>query len=88
MSTIWKYELTVEGIQDLYVPGGGKILCVQVQRERPCVWMLVNPDEDTKLHRIWIFGTGQPDIDTSGLTYIGTFQLYDGGLVFHVFDGH
>lgn len=88
MATIWKYELTAEGSQDLAVPGNGKVLCVQVQQGKPCVWLLVEPEQEVQLHRIRMFGTGQPYIEVDGLDYIGTIQLYDGSLVFHVFDGH
>jgi len=87
MSAIWKYELQTTQEQEFIVPGGGKVLCVQVQNETPCVWMLVEPEAKTKPHRIHLYPTGMSFVST-GLTYIGTVQLLRGQLVFHIFDGH
>ena len=89
MKTIWKYELRAAGEQCHIVPPGAKSLSVQVQKGVPCVWMLVDPDAATdprNTRRFFIFGTGHPIPDSEDLSFIGTFQLDDGDLVFHLFE--
>jgi len=85
--TIWKYELKIEGLQNIIMPIGAKILSVQIQNETPCLWALVNPEEkDTDARNIETFGTGHTVCYDSGVTrdFIGTYQTR--GLVFHVFE--
>lgn len=67
------------------MPVGAKILTVQVQNGIPCMWAMVDPDASTEEVTIRVHGTGHPICDSAKLEYIGTFQIYGGGLVFHVF---
>lgn len=86
MKTIWKYPLKIETQQIVTrIPISTEILCVQVQNETPCIWVLCDPDEQTGPMGIETFGTGHT-IDGANRKYIGTYQLRDGGLVFHVFE--
>lgn len=79
---IFKYRLAVCKQQSFALPQGCEILCVQMQRDDPCVWVLVNTDVTTSVvHTFWTFGTDYPvRPDTF---YIGTYQfdIY----VWHVF---
>ena len=52
-----------------------------------CLWAIVNtlPEAVKKNRRIEIIGTGNP-MPTGELEYISTFQVYGGGLIFHVFE--
>lgn len=84
MKTIWKFQLKTEDIQTIIIPRNSKFLSVQMQNKIPCLWALVNPDEETIKRKIEIFGTGIP-MDENPRTFIDTFQLYGGQLVFHVF---
>jgi hypothetical protein len=46
--------------------------------------MLVDPASNRRRIRVRVFGTGHPGIESS-MDYIGSYQLYGGALVFHVF---
>lgn len=85
MRTIWKFPIEVRDIQGLNMPSGATILTVQVQHNDPCLWAIVDPSEVTELRTFRIVGTGHP-IDFTTEAYIGTFQLSNGGLVFHIFE--
>jgi len=49
------------------------------------LWALVDTEEQKAGQSICIFGTGHPVEFVGG--YLGTYQLNDGALVFHVFTG-
>lgn len=89
---IWKYPIETEDDQHIQMPKKAKILCVQVQRNQPCLWALVNPDAEKVARQIFVKGTGHPielsDNDPKDyFKYIGTYQLESLQLVYHVFDG-
>jgi len=88
VSAVWKYEIPVEGEIEIVMPKGSKILSFQVQREKPCIWALVNPEEKLKQsYRFILVGTGHligSAID-SIIEYIGTVQMYHGDLILHLF---
>lgn len=85
--TIYKYVLKVTDHQEVTLPVGATILSVQVQREAVCLWAMVDPEEEMgKDHTIEIYRTGHPVEHPEGLHFIGTVQLLDGRLVFHVFE--
>lgn len=82
--TIWKYPLQGLDSQQIEMPIGARVLCVQTQAGIPCIWALVNPLGQLKPRRILVVGTGH-NANVHAAAYIGTFQLR-GGLVFHVFE--
>jgi len=85
--TIYKFNLMVDDYQIINLPIGSKILCVQTQDESPYIWALVKPNEIIlSEHHIRTFGTGHDVPDNERLNYIGTYQLKNGALVFHVFE--
>ena len=87
MKTIWKYPLHLCDSQSIAMHAGAQVLTVQPQgSERQLqVWALVDPEAD-KVERFFrIYGTGHEMSDDPG-HYVGTFQIHDGALVFHVFD--
>jgi len=83
MKTIWKYEL--KPVTTLQVPIGAKTLCVQVQDNLPCIWMLVDPENKKESRTFNVYGTGQIILEKSG-EYVGTIQMNKGALVFHIFE--
>ena len=86
MKTIWKFELVTTDYQTLRIPVEAKFLCVQVQDEVPCIWVVVDPSNPVEEYNFRIFGTGHIfDIEMESSQYIGTYQLSNGSLVFHVF---
>jgi hypothetical protein len=97
MQTIWKYRLSLTDIQTIKVPSGSRVLSVQTQPDDdypehivPCVWFLV-PDTDVERQGEITFltcGTGNPILEDNVIKeygFLGTYQLYNGELVFHVF---
>lgn len=69
------------------MPQGAALLTVQVQQGIPCIWADVpNTDAPPERRIFWTFGTGKPmPTDFIG-EYLGTYQLYDGQLVWHVYE--
>jgi hypothetical protein len=85
-ATIWKFPLEVTDSQMVSMPPETVILHVGVQRGTPCLWGLVTRPEDDKIQReILTIGTGHP-IASGKKRYLGTYQLMDGSLVFHIFE--
>ena len=70
------------------MPRGAKILTIQVQNEIPCIWALVNPENEKENRYFEIFRTGQYIPVDIGIErkYINTFQLNGGRLEFHLFE--
>lgn len=83
--TIYKYPLELEHLQGVTMPKDATILTVQVQRGVLCLWALVNPEAPPQLREIEIFGTGLP-IQEWTRSYIGTVQMQEGMLAWHVFE--
>jgi hypothetical protein len=86
MRTVWKYELEVTDLQAHSIPEGGTVLCVQVQRGRPCVWVLVDSENPAKERIFRTFGTGHKIPENEKLDYIGSYQLYRGDFLGHLFE--
>lgn len=88
MKTIWKYPVPAEDEFTLDMPQGSVSLSVRNQGNYPCLWALVDPDAPKKPHRFRVFGTGQSisDAEIAAMSYVGTFQIMDGVLIFHLFD--
>lgn len=87
MKSIWKFPLGITDSQHVLMPTGARILCVQSQRDTPCLWALVDTDVARVGRMIHMRGTGHNAEDVQHLPYVGTFQVEGGSLVFHVFDG-
>lgn len=86
MTTILKYPLEIKDEQTVKLPDGAKILTAQVQLGKLCIWALVDDREErTTDMRIEIFGTGH-NIPTGTRVYLGTVQMREGTLVWHVFE--
>lgn len=88
MHTIYKYRLDdFQGLPfslDIEMPIGAKILCVQIQNNVPCIWVLADSTLQLEKRTFACFGTGQDIGNISNLEYIGTCQR--GWLVLHLFE--
>jgi hypothetical protein len=84
MNTIYKYPLT-DDVQSFDIPKDAEILCLQVQNDVPCIWALVDTDKPKVKRHFEIRGTGD-SVPPFRVSYIGTYQLNGGRLVFHVFE--
>lgn len=83
--TIWKYELVPNDLITIEMPKDAQILSVNSQGDNVFLWALVDPIELTESRKFMVFGTGH-DVPDINLSFIGTFMLFKGGLVFHVFE--
>lgn len=84
---VWKFILDHTGIQVTSMPVGAEILSVQVQNGNACIWALVDPLAKQNFRTFHTYGTGHPiKNEDFGLKYIGTYQLNNGDLVFHLFE--
>lgn len=90
MKTIWKYELEFNSMTRLEIPSGGEILTVQQDQKTftPCLWVMVDTDNEKEERYIELFGTGHEIKYDTGTdrTYIGTYQYQKGEFVGHVFE--
>jgi hypothetical protein len=87
MRTVYKYPIEIKGVQELDMPVGASVLTVQIQRGRPCIWAIVDPEQaEINPRSFRLAGTGHPIDGDDVLCYIGTFQLSEGDLVFHLFE--
>ena len=82
MSEVWKYPIE-PGDRWLDLPKGSTFLHVGVQDGQPYVWALVHPEQPLRRRHIATYGTGHR-IDGSP-SYLGSFMLHGGRLVFHTF---
>lgn len=86
MRVIWKYELQQIAMQSIEMPLGAHILSMQVQNGVPCIWCIVDTNKKVHPRDIRIVGTGMYLHDDFRGVFIGTFQIPEENLVFHVFD--
>ena len=86
MKTVWKYTLTSDEVLEVSLPINAEVLSVQEQYGEPQMWVLVDPRENITEKRFFrLSGTGHP-ITESIKSFIGTFQLYNGTFVGHLFE--
>ena len=72
MQVVEKYDLGTKSVQIIRLPLK-RVLSVQMQDRKPCLWALVDPEAPNVLLTIRIAGTGtQDDYDYATLRYIGT----------------
>jgi hypothetical protein len=85
MKQILKYEVKITDRFTITMPSGSEVLCVQVQRNIPQIWVMVDLNNTPAERQFALRGTGEPfDYLSNVERYIGTFQL--SGFVWHLFD--
>jgi hypothetical protein len=82
---VWKFDVR-PGDFTVDMPRGAHVLTVQMQHERPMMWALVDPTEPVQKRRFVLVGTGHPVVNAEWMRYVGTFQVREGQLVFHLFE--
>lgn len=82
---IYKYSLDTCTTQTFMMPAGAKILALQVQQGAPRIWALCDEKAEKVPRTFEIYGTGSYVPEEPG-EYIGTYQIANGHLVFHVFE--
>lgn len=86
MKTVYKYILPVADEARVSMPAFAEVLTVGVQGENICVWALVDPKIPSLKKTFRIAGTGHPITDDGKWKFLGTVFLYEGTLVFHIFE--
>ena len=85
MLKVFKYEVSVDFTLNL--PKGAKPLAIQNQHGAVYLWALVDPSEPFSPRHFRLVGTGHLIEDNmDDLTYIGTVQMDNGNLIFHLFE--
>jgi hypothetical protein len=83
--TIWKFPVN-PGTFKLEMPIGARVLCVQVQKGSPFMWALCDEEACTRKRAFVALGTNHTAGPIQDWRYIGSFQLEEGELVFHLFE--
>lgn len=86
MITIYKYSFSVADGFELLIPAQSQFLSLQVQNGVPCIWYRVDTKFESKIHRYIVVGTGHEINPARWPSFLGTFQLFNGGFVGHVFE--
>lgn len=86
MKAIFKYELEVTDQQSIEMPQGAVILSAQVQKCKICIWALVDSGALYERRVFRVIGTGDEIEDGVFHRFIGTVQMLDGRLVWHIFE--
>ncbi len=85
---IFKYMFGITDSIVIPMPEGARVLDVQIQHGAPCIWALVDTSKPNVNRMFRLAGTGHPikPDEAHKHIYIGTFQMSDGALVFHLFE--
>lgn len=85
---IWKYPLELEGEQSITIPRNSKILSVQTQNDKICMWIecptisIKNNLNNNKI--IYIVGTGTLFNIKENVHYVSSVQMK--GYVWHIYE--
>lgn len=86
MKVIHKYELKI-GITEVEIPISNRILSIQIQDNKVCMWILLDDSNNTKVKRKFVaIGTGHSINEENKLVYLDTIQLNKGTYIFHIFE--
>jgi len=87
MKRIFKYKIPITDEFELELPRGTKVLTFQTQHNEPVIWAIIDDTENVfeKVH-FRLFGTGHPIPEEANFfVYVGTAQMANGQLVWHLF---
>jgi len=85
MKKIFKYKITPYLKNEIEMPIGAEVLCVQTQNNEPHIWAMVDFNAELEKRIFWVIPTGNL-IEPEASRYVGTFQIDNGNLVFHLFE--
>lgn len=93
MLTIWKYELSSIGVNEVEMPKSSIVRHVGISptgiMDSLCVWCEVNTENPLVKEQFYVVGTGQeiPKNIFNACTFVGT-AITDDGFVWHVYWGY
>lgn len=70
----------------LTMPEEAKILSLQVQHDSPCLWATVPANAGNLIQRYFLIVGTDCDFSVGNYKYIGTYQLFNGDYVGHLFE--
>lgn len=82
--TIWKFPISLAA-KEIQVPEGSQFLSVQVQNNQIVAWFAVHETWPKTAYAINVVATGQQEDTFHRSQFLGTVQLDNGALVFHIF---
>ena len=86
MQAVWKFPLSAADTQVIKMPASAKLMSIQYQAGKPCLWALVDPDQPEVGHRLILcVSTGFVIANLDLSKFIATVQ--EGPFVWHFFDG-
>ena len=83
---IYKYEVKFREYFEIMLPQGAEVLTCQVQRGTPVIWVASDPKAPLKRRAFKLGVTGGTIFKKDAWGYIGTFQMAEGNLVYHLFE--
>lgn len=87
MNRVFKYIIPSHfGGVVIKMPEGARVLSVQVQCGSPCMWALVDDQRPMVDRRFLVVGTGHQIARPEAWEFVGTFQMMDGLMVWHLFE--
>ncbi len=87
MKRVFKYSFLIDDTFKLLLPKDAEILSVQVQNDWPQMWVLVYDANITNLEYRYFRLAGTAHVIEEAIkTFIGTFQMQKGALVYHLFE--
>jgi len=88
MKSIYKYQISVNGISAIPLPINSTLLSCKVQRNEICIWFLVDVSLSEKYLRTFkCYCTGQTvDYEIDNQKFIDTCLLDNGEYIVHVFE--
>jgi hypothetical protein len=84
-AVIWKFPFEIDDSVEIEMPLGARVLYVDQQHGRPCLWAACESDQPLHRRRFYVRGTGHSLGVAQYSGYVGSFQMLDGALVWHVF---
>ena len=81
---IFKYRLPLIKEPKVQMPDGAEVIHVGMQDDQITLWAKVDSNAEMETRNFAIAGTGRPDKRIRDAVHLGT--VFDGGLVWHVFE--
>lgn len=84
LEIIYKYEIPLGDKPKLHLPKGGRVLSIQNQNDKICIWAIIDPSQKIiHEYELLIVGTGHQLPDLTQYTYLSSIQ--QGSFVWHLF---
>ena len=85
MKTIYKYQIDLQNLDKIFEVPLDRFLTAQLQYGSIMVWAAIDTNLPKQKIKFDVYGTGDPQADTTGKNYLGTVQCLSGNIVLHVF---